>query len=128
MLSSFGTEKGYPVYAKLANLPTEVRNGTGLGGGRVVGWLPVVSGTANFASTRYLLDPQVKDEAHHAGNKAWVDYKRVVWHDCFRKLLESIEGYSETGCYVKCGDGVTRRFFPFVLILSADYEEQYAIK
>lgn len=42
-LSSFGTEKGYPVYAKLANLPTEVRNGAGLGGGRFVGWLPVVS-------------------------------------------------------------------------------------
>ena len=41
-LSSFGTKKGYPVIARCANLPVELRNGIGLGGGRVVGWLPVV--------------------------------------------------------------------------------------
>ena len=41
-LSSFGTKKGYPVIARCANLPVEIRNGKGLGGGRVVGWLPVV--------------------------------------------------------------------------------------
>jgi hypothetical protein len=34
---------GYPVIARCANLPIKIRNGTGLGGGRVVGWLPVVS-------------------------------------------------------------------------------------
>ena len=45
-LSTFGTKKGYPVIARCANLPTKIRNGTGLGGGRVVGWLPVVSSTA----------------------------------------------------------------------------------
>ncbi|EGO23558.1 hypothetical protein SERLADRAFT_438878 [Serpula lacrymans var. lacrymans S7.9] len=42
ILSSFGTVKGYPVIARCANLPTDIRNGTGVGGGRVVGWLPVV--------------------------------------------------------------------------------------
>ena len=42
-LSSFGTEKGYPVMARIANLPAKIRNGEGLGGGRVVGWLPIVS-------------------------------------------------------------------------------------
>ena len=42
-LSSFGTVKGYPVILRCANLPVEIRNGTGIGGGRVVGWLPVVS-------------------------------------------------------------------------------------
>jgi hypothetical protein len=41
-LSSFGTQKGYPVIARCANLPVEIRNGNGLGGGRVVGWLPIV--------------------------------------------------------------------------------------
>jgi len=30
------------VIARCANLPVELRNGNGLGGGRVVGWLPVV--------------------------------------------------------------------------------------
>ena len=42
-LSSFGTQKGYPVIARCTNLPVKLRNGTGLGGGRIVGWLPIVS-------------------------------------------------------------------------------------
>ena len=42
-LSSFGTEKGYPVVMRCANLPVSIRNGEGLGGGIIVGWLPIVS-------------------------------------------------------------------------------------
>ena len=41
-LSSFGTEKGYPIMARIANLPVGIRNGKGPGGGHIVGWLPVV--------------------------------------------------------------------------------------
>ena len=41
-LSSFGSEKGYPVMARIANLPVKIRNGEGPAGSRVVGWLPVV--------------------------------------------------------------------------------------
>jgi hypothetical protein len=41
-LSSFGTEKGYPVMARILNLPVRIRNSDGIGGARVVGWLPVV--------------------------------------------------------------------------------------
>lgn len=40
-LSSFGTEKGYPVMARI--LPTKIRHGEGIGGGQVVRWLPIVS-------------------------------------------------------------------------------------
>ena len=43
VLSSFGTAKGHPVMARILNLPTKVRNGEGVGGAQVVGWLPVVS-------------------------------------------------------------------------------------
>jgi len=43
-LSSFGTQKGYPIVAQLANLPSEICNGKGLGGGRIVGLLPIVCG------------------------------------------------------------------------------------
>jgi hypothetical protein len=41
-LSSFGTTKGYPVIARCGNLPINIRNGKGVGGGRIVGWLPIV--------------------------------------------------------------------------------------
>ena len=36
-------QKGYPVFARCANLPVEIRNSEGVGGGRLVGWLPIVS-------------------------------------------------------------------------------------
>ncbi|KAH9001798.1 hypothetical protein EDB86DRAFT_2801335, partial [Lactarius hatsudake] len=41
-LSSFGTAKGYPVITRYANLPAEIRNGNGVGGGCIVGWLPII--------------------------------------------------------------------------------------
>lgn len=41
-LSSFGTQKGYPIIARIANLPDHIRNGEGVGGGQIVGWLPIV--------------------------------------------------------------------------------------
>jgi len=41
-LASFGMEKGYPVMARILNLPVAIRNSNGIGGARVVGWLPVV--------------------------------------------------------------------------------------
>ena len=41
-LSSFGGQKGYPVIARCTNLPVKLRNGDGIGGGRLVGWLPIV--------------------------------------------------------------------------------------
>ena len=43
VLSSFGTAKGYPVMARILNLPSKVWHGEGVGGTQVVGWLPVVS-------------------------------------------------------------------------------------
>lgn len=42
-LSSFRTEKGYPVMARIVNLPTKIRHSEGIGGSQVVGWLPIVS-------------------------------------------------------------------------------------
>ncbi|KAF8961518.1 hypothetical protein BDZ97DRAFT_1921202 [Flammula alnicola] len=106
-LSSFGTAMGYPVYARIGNIDVGIRNGDGVGGGELVGWLPIVP----------------EDEAEK-GKKSYVDFKRVVWHQSFFKLLETIAQYSKTGCWVKCGDGIERQLFPVVLILSADYEEQ----
>ncbi|KAF9643387.1 hypothetical protein BDM02DRAFT_3104488, partial [Thelephora ganbajun] len=73
----------------------------------VVGWLPVVD-----------------DAAEDKGKPGWVNFKWVIWHDSFYKLLESIEAYSVVGCWVKCSDGVMQYIYPLVLMLTADYEEQ----
>lgn len=54
-LSSFGTAKGYPVVARIANLPTAIRNSDGVGGGRLVGWLPIVCAINGPTSIKGLL-------------------------------------------------------------------------
>ncbi|KAK0460783.1 hypothetical protein IW261DRAFT_1428838 [Armillaria novae-zelandiae] len=56
-LSSFGTAKGYPVMARIANLPDAICNGKGWGGGTVVGWLPIV-----------------EDDPKHKGKPAWINF------------------------------------------------------
>ncbi|KAG1881469.1 hypothetical protein C8R48DRAFT_744221 [Suillus tomentosus] len=109
-LSSFGTARGYPVVARLANLPTDIRNGQGMGGGYVVGWLPIV-----------------KDEKDHAGKPSWVNFKNAVWHEAFLKILSPLASKSSTGQWFECLDSIQRWFFPSILILSADYKEQCSL-
>ncbi|KAG1747467.1 hypothetical protein EDB19DRAFT_1826190 [Suillus lakei] len=92
-LSSHGTVKGYPV--------------VGFGGGRVVGWLPIVP-----------------EDAGEEGKLGYMNLKHVVWHELFFKLLELAAQYSKTGYSHKCHNNILRWLFPLILILSADYEEQ----
>ncbi|KAG2116966.1 hypothetical protein DEU56DRAFT_874124 [Suillus clintonianus] len=107
-LSSFGSQKGYPIIARIANLPVHIRNGnTALGGGRVMGWLPLV----------------VEDQKH-TKKKKYVDFKNAVWHTSFYQLLASVEKHSKTGYWFECADGIQCFLWPLILILSADYEEQ----
>lgn len=62
--------------------------------------------------------------AEHSGKTTFTNFKRVIWHESFRKILESLSVISQIGFMVECGDGTRRRLYPFVHILSADYEEQ----
>ncbi|KAG1795406.1 uncharacterized protein HD556DRAFT_1431701 [Suillus plorans] len=96
-LSSAGTVKAYPVFV----------NTDGLGGGRMVGWLPIVP-----------------DDSEEDGKLSYVNLKRVVWHKAFFKLLETIIIYAKAGYAYTCYDGVMRWLYAFILLLSADYEEQ----
>ncbi|KAJ7265150.1 hypothetical protein C8J57DRAFT_1622209 [Mycena rebaudengoi] len=105
-LSSFGTQKGYPVIARLANMVVSIRNTTDWGGGQIVGWLPVVEDdTAQNPQTRM------------------GQFKNAVWHKSFYVLIESITAHSKTGIWTVCGDSIQRWLFPVILILASDYEE-----
>ncbi|EIW75220.1 hypothetical protein CONPUDRAFT_169612, partial [Coniophora puteana RWD-64-598 SS2] len=107
-LSSAGNVQGYPVVARCANLPADIRNGKGSGGGYVVGWLPIV-----------------EDNSEEDGTLAYTTLKRVLWHDSVRKLFENAQDSSKNGFfYEKCHDGIPRWLYFTILILSADYEEQ----
>ncbi|KAJ7869326.1 hypothetical protein B0H14DRAFT_3440759 [Mycena olivaceomarginata] len=47
-LSSFGTQKGYPGFARLGNMVVSIRNNSGWGGGQIVGWLPQTEHTTDL--------------------------------------------------------------------------------
>ena len=70
---------------------------------------------------------QVADEAGKSGESGFANFKRIVWHKSFHWVVQSIMLKSQMGCWHQCGDGITRHLFPFILILSADYEEQYVL-
>ncbi|KAG2123848.1 hypothetical protein DEU56DRAFT_873379 [Suillus clintonianus] len=106
-LSSHGTVKAYPVVVRCVNLPVAIQNSDGISGGRVVGWLPIVS-----------------KDADEEGKPGFVNFKHVVWHKSFQKLLEIVAHYSKTGYSHQCFDKITHWLFPILLILSADYKEQ----
>ncbi|KAA1480182.1 hypothetical protein DENSPDRAFT_752684, partial [Dentipellis sp. KUC8613] len=106
-LSSFGTAKGYPVIARIVNLESDIRNGDGVGGGRVVGWIPVVP-----------------EDSQEKGKPGWANFKRVVWHKSFWVIVGTIIEASQVGKWYKCADDIQRLLYIIILILSADYEEQ----
>ncbi|KAG1758596.1 hypothetical protein EDD22DRAFT_981351 [Suillus occidentalis] len=112
-LSTSSTAKAYPVVAQLANLPTDIHNGEGIGGGYVVGWLLVVC-------------PDLCCEGGQEFTKkpGWVNFKNKVWHQVFSRILASLTSKSKTGQWFECLDCFLHWFFPSILILSADYEEQ----
>ncbi|KAJ6611518.1 hypothetical protein B0H10DRAFT_2165819 [Mycena sp. CBHHK59/15] len=105
-LSTFGTEKGYAVIARVANIPVAIRNSNQFGGGHVVGHQPIV-----------------KDDPQENNKPAFANFKNVVWHTAFYKLLESIVQISKVGNWTTCGDEILRWLWPLILILAADYEE-----
>jgi hypothetical protein len=68
---------------------------------------------------------KIEEDAAESNKPKYVNFKRVIWHDSFRKLLTSIHELSKIGYSIECADGVVRHIYPAILILSADYEEQY---
>lgn len=67
---------------------------------------------------------QVAEDAGEAGKPGYVNFKQVVWHESFLKILNTMEDHSKTGVWYTCIDGVKRWLWLLILIISADYEEQ----
>ncbi|KAI0684472.1 hypothetical protein BC835DRAFT_1293143 [Cytidiella melzeri] len=107
VLSTSGTQKGHYIVARVGNLPMWIQNGRSFGGGRVVGFLPIVQG---------MVGEQKKP--------GFVNWKNAVYHKVFEVFLEDVAHISKLGQTVLCGDDVFCVLFPYIHILSADYEEQ----
>lgn len=71
-LSSFGTQKAYPVVARWAQLPHHIRNGIGLGAGRVIGMLPIVCIILRLAAV--INNKGVGSQRHKRTREDWLHY------------------------------------------------------
>ena len=66
----------------------------------------------------------MNNDSAEDGKTGFVNFKRVVWHKGFLVFMEAVARNSREGYHVKCADGIVRWLFVFILIISADYEEQ----
>ena len=76
---------------------------------------------------KFIDNSKVDEDSGESGKKGYVNFKRVVWHWAFYEILESIRLLGKVGYKLLCGDNIMRWLFPLLLILSADYEEQYVL-
>lgn len=126
-MSAFGTQKAHPIVVRISNLDSAVRNGTGPGGGRIVGLVPMVRQFIPLLYVTYCLLTsfwKIEETAAEKGKKNYIDWKHAIYHDAFRILLEQVAANSRTGYRLTCGDNKPRTIYPFVHIITADYEEQ----
>ncbi|KAH9009890.1 hypothetical protein EDB84DRAFT_1446058 [Lactarius hengduanensis] len=71
-----------------------------------------------------MADHYIPETAADSGKPEFVNFKRDVWHRAFHCIIDSIINKLKAGCWLQCADGTEQHFFPGVIILSADYEEQ----
>ncbi|KIK78411.1 hypothetical protein PAXRUDRAFT_97729, partial [Paxillus rubicundulus Ve08.2h10] len=69
-------------------------NSNGLGGGHIVGWLPIVKET--------------QKDKHKPG---FINFKNAVWHKAFYVLLELIIKYTKMGFWLEGADQVMQLLF-----------------
>ena len=70
---------------------------------------------------------KVPEPAEDEGKLSYTNFKQVVWHEAFLRILDKLEEFSKMGYCHKCYDEIIRWLFPIILILSADYEELWAM-
>lgn len=79
----------------------------------------------DLPSLTFNVHVQPDDDPLEAGKVEWVDIKREIWHSAVQKVVESIKTHAEFGTSIRCGDGKERQIFPRIIMISANYEEQY---
>ena len=67
---------------------------------------------------------KVKDTSRQKGKTKFANIKRVVWHKSFKHILKSLQKIAAVHYYFQFPDSTVYHLFIFLLILSADYEEQ----
>ncbi|KIK93461.1 hypothetical protein PAXRUDRAFT_12641 [Paxillus rubicundulus Ve08.2h10] len=90
-LSSHGTVKGYPVVVRCANLPVDIWNSQSIGGGCIVGWLPIVPEDVAEEVFVKLLEAVIQYSKSGYSHKCWDE----ITHWLFPLILILSADYEE---------------------------------
>jgi hypothetical protein len=68
---------------------------------------------------------QVEETSDNSSTtQAHAKFKRATYHASIEVIFRDLENVCKEGFVVECWDGVSRRIFPYLSDLVADYEEQ----
>jgi hypothetical protein len=116
---------------RMAWLDVSVRNGSGNGGGVLLGFMPLVRLHYVHLSA-YLMIYQLKhpldtDSQPKSVQLAYQRTKTKTYHDVLDIIFRKTRQASHSGKIWQFGDGKTRRGYPDILIKSLDMQEAYAM-
>lgn len=123
----------HPMLLRPAFLPRAIRNGSGNGGGILVGYMPVVRDDINSCCNSSLLtmtqihDPSDPSDRNSADKIAFACFKREVYHKVLSVVFGSLCSRGHRGEAMKCGDQIQRVIYPGIPIASVDSEESWAL-
>ncbi|KAA1474760.1 hypothetical protein DENSPDRAFT_906474 [Dentipellis sp. KUC8613] len=101
----------HPLIMRPLWLPSEIRNGSGNGGGVLLTYMPSIP------------DPAKPSERTPLERIAFGNFKTDVYHKVVDKVFEPIREHSHVGDTVTCGDDIARVLYPGIHIISIDHEE-----
>lgn len=67
---------------------------------------------------------QVEKDPNGKKKNSYICWKNAVYHVAFRVFLKDVARWSHVGYETVCGDDMSRIMFPFIHIVSMDYQEQ----
>ncbi|KAG1844256.1 hypothetical protein C8R48DRAFT_780313 [Suillus tomentosus] len=105
----------HPMLLRLAFLPRAIRNGSGNGGGVLIGYMPVVQ------------DPRDPSDRSSAEKLAFACFKCEVYHKVLSVIFGSLRSRGRCGEAMECGDLIRQVIYPGIPIASVDSKESWAL-
>ncbi|EIM79745.1 uncharacterized protein STEHIDRAFT_116235 [Stereum hirsutum FP-91666 SS1] len=103
--------KKHPIVLRAAFLPWKIRNGSGNGGGVLLGFMPEIP------------DPDDPDDRNTQESDEFASFKRSVYQAVLGYIFHALLLLSCLGEAIKCGDTEIRVAHPGIFIVSLDAEE-----
>ncbi|KIJ52075.1 hypothetical protein M422DRAFT_157094, partial [Sphaerobolus stellatus SS14] len=105
--------KMHPIIVRPGFLPSAIRNGSGNGGGVLIGYMTIVGDPNENAD----------NEDDSAASVEVAQFKQEVYHKVLDMIFKCLKSPSRFGEAVRCGDKIIRVLFPDFLIHALDGEE-----